>query len=232
MSMTRPKIEKAILSVLADKLEGLYSIPTKPDKNNSSLAGRFYTFTRIVNESTFKVRLRFYGQNALKLETDFWVSNQQVDDFLVNHGFPKEMGTPSVVYFDMETFLTGDIAGGAYLQHGRSLDAIDTTQVANKICDRYFDFVNKDCIPTMDTAFKLEALLNDPSQFRDDGTPDVRYSWPMQSKILNGVVLALICKRQGYEDLLETYRTIIKKRYQPNQYELIDFCIGLLGISY
>lgn len=231
--MTRPKVEKAILSVLGNKSEGLYSVPSKPNKTESSLGGRYYTFSRIVNDSTFNVTLRFFGKDGLKLESYLSVSNKQVDDFLVNNGFQeKEIRKPGVVYFKMESFLASSVVGSVYLQNGGSLESIDTMRVANLIHDRYFNFVNNDCIAKMDSVFNLEALLNDPAQFLNDDSLDYSYLRPMQAKILMGVVLAMICKRQGYEDVLEIYRTIIKKEFKPNQHEHIDFCITLLEIKY
>jgi len=231
--MTRPKVEKAILFELGKKCEGIYSVPTKADEKNSGLTGRFYTFSRIINDSTVNISLRFFGKNGLQLEPYLSVSNKQVDDFLVNNGFqPKQMRKPNVVDFNIESFLSGTLGGAIYLQHGNSLESIDTARRANSIFNRYFDFVQNKCVSKMDSVFNLELLLNDPAQFREGSSLDYRYLWPLQAKIIMGISLAMICKRPDYEEVVDAYTTMIKTKFKPGEHEYIDFCIALLDIKY
>lgn len=226
---TRPKVEKAIIAALATKLNGEYTVPTKPDKNETGMLGRFYSFTRTVNNSTFRITLRFFGGYQLRLETRFCVHNKEVAAYLKAAGFSTNSSKrTAVIEFDMESFFARDHGDIINLQKTGGLESINTMREGVMIFKRYFDFVNKECIPVMSTAEDLHAVLNSADRFKEDGSPDVWYNSSRQGRIMCGSVLALAFKKIGYKKILQKYRKTIKTNYEPKEYKEMDLCLKVI----
>jgi hypothetical protein len=226
---TRPKVEKAILAALSSKLRDEYAIPLKPDKYESSMVGRFYTISRNVNKSVFHVTLRFYGKYDFSLETRLVVCNDELSSFLKKNGFPKNTATQfPVINFDFEGFFIRDHGDAVNLQKGGTLESISAEKCADFIFKRYFSFLEKQCIPKMNTVENLNILLNDAARFNKDGSPDFVFVWPRQARIVAGTALALLSKRNGYKKTLTKYLKTIQKHYEPGDYKDIDLCRKLI----
>jgi hypothetical protein len=223
----RQKVEKAIIAALRSKISDAYIVPTKADIKKTSLMGRFYTFSREIEDAIFHLRFRFFGQHSLRLQADLCVSNRNVEDFLRRNGFP-ETEIPNVISFDIEKFFIRAHPDPVELQGSGTLDEIDVEKVAERIHNRYFKFVDSDCIPKMSTVESLHDTLNADDQFLENDCLDLYYLWPMQPRILVGVALALMLQRNNSGDVLMRYHKIITTRYKRGDYPMIDFCTALL----
>ncbi len=230
--INRANVEKQLVRKLAERVKDSGFELTFED-----YAGRFnhnVVFICKKGMNTYELSLRFAKPNYLQMYVDFAVYNETITNLYRELSLPfpeyaEKYGFNVICILDMDMNYFGRENYSTFcVDDGSGLENVDITHTANKICERYFFYIEKELIPNMDTLEKLNNIINSEKNFDQNEVVFNLLCYPIQSQIWAGVALCFLLKPKNYKELLVKYKTYCDKEFpMPRKDEEIDLVYTL-----
>jgi hypothetical protein len=88
-----------------------------------------------------------------------------------------------------------------------------------------------DIVPKTNTIQKLNELINDEKHLNREDVdmyPLIGWVFPVQSQVINGVILALLCKKSNYKEIIKRYIKYIDFDFEKDEDETIELVYKII----
>lgn len=219
--MNRKALEKKIAKRLLSKIDG-FEIA---QEDYSSKFNHIISFIKRGDDLMYVVKLRFMKPNYLKLQVQFMVFSEKVNDELKEYiNYSDDFGLP-IINFDMEDYLSGlnnKNVRDFYIDNDSGLSAVNIEDVVEDIYQRYFSIVKDELIIKMGSLKQISELLNNASTFIDGKLKLSIYCFLGPFQILGGTMSALLGRDERHTTIVKKYWDYSLSVFQKGDNAYID----------
>lgn len=235
MGLSRIKLGERLFKSLAKKVKplGFELFETEYDETNHTAS---YSCKK--DNILYEVTVRVFKSYYLNLEAHFHSYYDEINDFIKTIEFNEEYRYSTIdVIFNShyDTILIGkDKVYSTFNQE-------DLDKIVELTYQRFFiNYVVDYLIPMTDTIPKLNKLINNeerlnredvdisPTMIIDFQSEILKLVMFNQSQVLNGVVLALICKNNNYQEIIKRYIKYIDFDFVKDEDETIELVYKII----
>lgn len=219
--MNRKALEKKIIKSLLSRVVGFKLV----SEDYSSKFNHLSTFSRKIEDLTYVVVLRFMKPNYLKLQVQFMIFSDKINDELKGYmKYSNDFGL-SIIDFDMEDYfhhLDSQSERDFYIDDDRGLGVVDADSIAERIYQRYFSVIESDLLNTLGSLEKISEILNDKNSFHGEQLRLSVFCFPEQVQVLGGVMSTLLVRGKECHSTIKKYWDYSLDEYQIGEDQFID----------
>jgi len=223
MALSRVKLEKQLAELLLEKATKIGYKLTVEKYNGHSHVIRY---ARKQGEINQELQIRFAKSHYLWTDASLWITYDSVSSLI------KEVGTEEYNVHLLVPF-RGD-ENRVYINENKNYSTFnksDIHEVAERIYQKYFTTVEH-IITKVDTISKVEAIINNEQHlFKEpiDMIPLTDWVFPVQSHVLVGVTLALLCRNENYKKIIERYIKYIDFDFEKDEDKTIELVYRIIN---
>jgi hypothetical protein len=228
MGLSRIKLEKKIIKSLTEKVEklGFQLIKEKYQGNR-----HIFKYVWRQDKILYELVICIFKSHFLKLDAHFHIYHDKINEFIKS---------VDIDFVKAELYSTIDIIFNSFEQqiyiderkNYSTFNQKDIDHVVELSYQRFFlDYVMNDIVPKTNTIQKLNELINDEKHLNREDVdmyPLIGWVFPVQSQVINGVILALLCKKSNYKEIIKRYIKYIDFDFEKDEDETIELVYKII----